>query len=112
LFGKNVSKFPEEFERGKAINMVSCLEINAVIDQVNTRNSIKHELESTLLYQPQDADHSFFYHWKKGKPAPIVAGCFPLQDDPTVLAARSARNLRAWTERLLPITIRYCPALR
>jgi acetyl-CoA carboxylase carboxyltransferase component len=51
------------YERGKAINMASYLEIDAVIDPADTRNWIIQGLKSAPARQPQEASHSFVDPW-------------------------------------------------
>ncbi len=51
------------YERGKAINMASYLEIDAVIDPADTRKWILQGLNSVPARQPQDVRHSFVDPW-------------------------------------------------
>jgi len=51
------------YERGKAINMASYLEIDAVIDPADTRNWIIQGLKSAPARQPQESSHSFVDPW-------------------------------------------------
>ena len=51
------------YERGKAINMASYLEIDAVIDPADTRKWIMQGLKSVPTRQPQEAGHSFVDPW-------------------------------------------------
>jgi acetyl-CoA carboxylase carboxyltransferase component len=51
------------YERGKAINMASYLEIDAVIDPADTRNWIMQGLKSAPARQPQGSSHSFVDPW-------------------------------------------------
>jgi acetyl-CoA carboxylase carboxyltransferase component len=51
------------YERGKAINMASYLEIDAVIDPADTRKWIMQGLKSTPARQPQEPSHSFVDPW-------------------------------------------------
>ena len=60
LYEKLVSQL---YERGKAINMASYLEIDAVIDPADTRNWIIQGLKSAHARQPQELSHSFVDPW-------------------------------------------------
>jgi len=51
------------YERGKAINMASYLEIDAVIDPADTRNWIMQGLKSAPVRQTQELSHSFVDPW-------------------------------------------------
>ena len=51
------------YERGKAINMASYLEIDAVIDPADTRKWIMQGLKSTPARQNQESNHSFVDPW-------------------------------------------------
>jgi acetyl-CoA carboxylase carboxyltransferase component len=51
------------YERGKAINMASYLEIDAVIDPADTRKWIMQGLKSAPTRKPEDAHHSFVDPW-------------------------------------------------
>ncbi len=51
------------YERGKAINMASYLEIDAVIDPADTRKWIMQGLKSAPARKPGDACHSFIDPW-------------------------------------------------
>jgi acetyl-CoA carboxylase carboxyltransferase component len=51
------------YERGKAINMASYLEIDAVIDPADTRKWIMQGLKSAPARQPQESSHSFVDPW-------------------------------------------------
>jgi acetyl-CoA carboxylase carboxyltransferase component len=51
------------YERGKAINMASYLEIDAVIDPADTRKWIMQGLKSAPARQPGDGHHSFVDPW-------------------------------------------------
>lgn len=51
------------YERGKAINMASYLEIDAVIDPADTRKWIMQGLKSAPARRPEDARHSFIDPW-------------------------------------------------
>ena len=51
------------YERGKAINMASYLEIDAVIDPADTRKWIMQGLKSTPAKQHQESSHSFIDPW-------------------------------------------------
>ena len=51
------------YERGKAINMASYLEIDAVIDPADTRKWIMQGLKSAPARQPQGARHTFIDPW-------------------------------------------------
>ncbi len=51
------------YERGKAINMASYVEIDAVIDPADTRKWIMQGLISVPARQPQEASHSFVDPW-------------------------------------------------
>jgi acetyl-CoA carboxylase carboxyltransferase component len=51
------------YERGKAINMASYLEIDAVIDPADTRNWIMQGLKSSPARKLQDSSHSFVDPW-------------------------------------------------
>jgi acetyl-CoA carboxylase carboxyltransferase component len=60
LYGKLVAQL---YERGKAINMASYLEIDAVIDPADTRNWIMQGLKSAPVRQTQELSHSFVDPW-------------------------------------------------
>ena len=60
LYGKLVAQL---YERGKAINMASYLEIDAVIDPADTRNWIMQGLKSAPVRQLQELSHSFVDPW-------------------------------------------------
>jgi len=60
LYEKLVSQL---YERGKAINMASYLEIDAVIDPADTRNWIMQGLKSAHARQLQELSHSFVDPW-------------------------------------------------
>jgi acetyl-CoA carboxylase carboxyltransferase component len=51
------------YERGKAINMASYLEIDSVIDPADTRKWIMQGLKSAPARQPQESSHSFVDPW-------------------------------------------------
>lgn len=51
------------YERGKAINMASYLEIDAVIDPADTRKWIMQGLKSVPERKPDEAGHSFVDPW-------------------------------------------------
>ena len=51
------------YERGKAINMASYLEIDAVIDPAETRSWIMQGLKSSPARKFQDSSHSFVDPW-------------------------------------------------
>jgi acetyl-CoA carboxylase carboxyltransferase component len=51
------------YERGKAINMASYVEIDAVIDPADTRKWIMQGLKSSPARQPQESSHSFVDPW-------------------------------------------------
>jgi acetyl-CoA carboxylase carboxyltransferase component len=60
LYGKLVAQL---YERGKAINMASYLEIDAAIDPADTRNWIMQGLKSAPVRQLQELSHSFVDPW-------------------------------------------------
>jgi acetyl-CoA carboxylase carboxyltransferase component len=51
------------YDRGKAINMASYVEIDAVIDPADTRKWIMQGLKSSLARQPQESSHSYVDPW-------------------------------------------------
>ncbi|HJX36089.1 MAG TPA: hypothetical protein VJ280_03925, partial [Dehalococcoidales bacterium] len=51
------------YERGKAINMASYLEIDAVIDPADTRKWLMQGLKSVPARRPQETNHSFVDPW-------------------------------------------------
>jgi acetyl-CoA carboxylase carboxyltransferase component len=51
------------YERGKAINMASYLEIDAVIDPADTRKWLMQGLSSVPARQSQEASHSYVDPW-------------------------------------------------
>jgi acetyl-CoA carboxylase carboxyltransferase component len=51
------------YERGKAINMASYLEIDAVIDPADTRDWIMQGLKSAPARKLQESNHSFVDPW-------------------------------------------------
>ena len=51
------------YERGKAINMASCLEIDAVVDPADTRRRIMDGLKAALADYSQRAGHDFVDTW-------------------------------------------------
>jgi len=53
----------ELYKRGKAINMATYLEIDAVIDPADTRKWIMRGLKSCSERKPEDACHSFIDPW-------------------------------------------------
>ena len=53
----------ELYERGKAINMASYLEIDAVIDPADTRKWIMQGLKSTPAECPKGTGHDFVDPW-------------------------------------------------
>jgi len=53
----------ELYERGKAINMASYLEIDAVIDPADTRKWIMQGLKSTPAEYPKETGHDFVDPW-------------------------------------------------
>ena len=60
LYNKLVAQL---YERGKAINMASYLEIDSVIDPADTRKWIMQGLKSASAQRPQDSGHSFVDPW-------------------------------------------------
>jgi acetyl-CoA carboxylase carboxyltransferase component len=60
LYDKLVAQM---YEKGKAINMASYLEIDSVIDPADTRKWIMQGLKSAPARQPQEAGHSFVDPW-------------------------------------------------
>ncbi len=60
LYNKLVAKL---YEQGKAINMASYLEIDAVIDPADTRKWIMQGLKSAPARRPEDSGHSFVDPW-------------------------------------------------
>lgn len=60
LYNKLVGKL---YEQGKAINMASYLEIDAVIDPADTRQWILRGLKSAPLRNPADTAHNFVDPW-------------------------------------------------
>jgi acetyl-CoA carboxylase carboxyltransferase component len=53
----------ELYERGKAINIASYLEIDSVIDPADTRKWIMQGIKSVPAQRPQEAGHSFVDPW-------------------------------------------------
>ena len=51
------------YQRGKAINMASYLEIDAVIDPADTRKWIMQGLKSAPARQPKESSHTFIDPW-------------------------------------------------
>jgi len=51
------------YERGKAMNVASYLEIDAVIDPADTRQWLMQGLNSVPARKPADADHAFVDPW-------------------------------------------------
>jgi acetyl-CoA carboxylase carboxyltransferase component len=51
------------YQRGKAINMASYLEIDAVIDPADTRAWIIRGVKSASVRPPREADHAFVDPW-------------------------------------------------
>ncbi len=60
LFNKLLAQM---YDKGKAINMASYLEIDAVIDPADTRRWIMQGLKSTPSIEPSPATHSFIDPW-------------------------------------------------
>ena len=60
LYNKLVAQL---YERGKAINMASYLEIDAVIDPADTRKWIMQGLQSIRAECPKETGHDFVDPW-------------------------------------------------